>query len=129
MAKVQQDMRLSPPPIITRESRGLLSRPPSPCRPCILCSFENAETSGFEQLCKNYAIEKMRSKFLEDEVVHGGGGIIHAAGRFGTGQGGWENTWMRDAAIQAEENRRLLIAFEGKGRARKPRGWSVSVVT
>lgn len=95
----------------------------------LLCRFENVETSGFEQLCKNYAIEKLRSKFLEDEVVHGGGGIVHAAGRFGTGEGGRENAWMCDASIQAEENRRVLIAFEGKGRAREPRGWSVSVVT
>lgn len=94
-----------------------------------MCRFEKVETSGFEQLCKNYAIEKMRSKFLEDEVVHGGGtGVIHAAGRFGTGEEGRENTWMRDAAIQVEESRRLLVAFECKVHEQKPRGWSVSVI-
>lgn len=72
------------------------------------------ETSGFEQLCKNYAIEKMCSKFLGDEIVRGMT-IFDAAGRayFRKGQGGREHAWMRDAAVQAEENRLLLAAFEG----------------
>lgn len=80
---------------------------------------------GFEQLCNNYATEKIYGKFLEDEVSESGvvcsedGHSIDGAAR-GRTQGG--------AAARLRESRRLLEMFEGMTLARKLRLESMMVV-
>ncbi|CAB1104757.1 unnamed protein product [Ectocarpus sp. CCAP 1310/34] len=59
---------------------------------------ESLDPSGFEQLCKNYAVEKIHGKFLQDEVYHG---KAKAGDSGGT------------ARAKVESNRRLLAMFEG----------------
>lgn len=64
---------------------------------------ENLDPSGFEQLCKNYAVEKIHGKFLQDEVCYG-----KAKG------GATGGTAQASAAAEVESNRRLLAMFEGE---------------
>lgn len=75
------------------------------------CSLETFDANGFEQLCRNYAAEKVHWKFLQDEVccdgVDGGGAT---AGISIPGQN------AREAADQVAESRQLLAMFEGEGR-------------
>ncbi|CAM9481074.1 unnamed protein product, partial [Ectocarpus sp. 8 AP-2014] len=63
---------------------------------------ENLDPSGFEQLCKNYAVEKIHGKFLRDEVCYG-----NAKG------GATGGTAQASAVAEVESNRRLLAMFEG----------------
>lgn len=84
----------------------------SQCPRVFLCTwnrFESLEISGFEQLCNNYAMEKIQGKLLENEVSENGvvcsgdGHTIDGAARART-QGG---------AARLRESRRLLSMFEG----------------
>ncbi|CAM9259462.1 unnamed protein product [Ectocarpus sp. 6 AP-2014] len=63
---------------------------------------ENLDPSGFEQLCKNYAVEKIHGRFLQDEVCYG-----NAKG------GATGRTAQASAVAEVESNRRLLAMFEG----------------
>lgn len=82
-----------------------------PARTCSgsSCTFsvENLGRNGFEQLCRNYSAEKLRGKFLQDEVC--GAGAV--------GCGTWREAnkaWATDATIHVENMRQLLDTFEGE---------------
>ncbi len=68
--------------------------------------FECFDLNGFEQLCKNYAVEKIRGKFLQDEVYSGGAEDIkdgRSLARNATG-----------AACEFANHYKLMAMFEGK---------------
>lgn len=76
-----------------------------------LDSFEDVGVGGFEQLCKNYALEKIRGKFFQDEVdicryAKGKGGALHQ---------GRKSAWAGEATSQMERSREMLTMLEGKG--------------
>ena len=50
------------------------------------------DTNSFEQLCRNYAVEKLRGMFLRDEIC----------------------SWTQEAAVQVDENMQLLNMLEGE---------------
>ena len=70
--------------------------------------MENVAQNGFEQLCRNYAAEKIRGKFLQGEVD---------AGSEYEKLGGKKRMWVREAVVLAQESRELLAMFEGEGGA------------
>ena len=71
-----------------------------------ISSLECFNLNGFEQLCKNYAAEKIRGKFLEDEVYWGGAGAIKSRKSLARN--------MREAAAQVASSRQVLAMFEGE---------------
>lgn len=77
-------------------------------------SLETFDLNGFEQLCKNYAVEKTRFKFLQDEVCSG-------AGEGATGGGLLRGRNARDVADLVGKSRQLLAMFEGEEKVRGKR--------
>lgn len=71
-------------------------------------SFEDIDHNGFDQLCRNYAVEKFHKRFLQDQVCAGG-----AEGSYG---GIKQARNMREVAAQVERSRLLLVMFEGEER-------------
>ncbi|CAM9205488.1 unnamed protein product, partial [Hapterophycus canaliculatus] len=71
-----------------------------------MCGMENINPNGFEQLCRNYAAEKLRGKFLYDEVC-GGEAMSYGA------RGEASHALSAKAVIHLENMRQLLDMFEG----------------
>lgn len=66
------------------------------------------ELNGFEQLCRNYAAEKIRGEFLQGEVDTPSGCEQRS---------GQKRMWVREAVALVERSREVLAMFEGEGDA------------
>lgn len=76
------------------------------------CTFrlENLNPNGFDQLCRNYAVERLHGKFLQDMTPSGG---------VDDRQGGmFRSPSFDELSVQADHSRQLLAMFEGEGRVR-----------
>lgn len=71
-----------------------------------MCRLECFDLNGFEQLCKNYAAEKIRGKFLQDEVCSGEVEVLKDGRSLARDVSG--------AACQVASSHQLLAMFEGE---------------
>ncbi|CAM9456858.1 unnamed protein product [Laminaria digitata] len=69
------------------------------------CGVENTEQNGFEQLCRNYAAEKLRGNFLQ--------GVVGTSSGYEGHRGQNNRMWVRGTFALLEESRELLAMFEG----------------
>lgn len=73
--------------------------------------FEHVKVNDFEQLCKNYAVEKIRGQFLWDELASNLDKDVSGTAKSGNRE---DPAWVHDAMSQVESSSRLLRMFEGK---------------
>lgn len=69
------------------------------------------KVNDFEQLCKNYAVEKIRGQFIRDKLTRGLDKNVSGSVESGNGE---DPAWVHDVVFQVEGSSRLLRMFEGK---------------
>lgn len=83
------------------------------CTVCPTCArerFENVRNyNGFEQLCRNYAAEKVRESFIRG-VIGDSGSEKRQRAVDGRDQ---DVNWVCEAAVRLKESHQLLYMFEG----------------